>query len=566
MNHLKIINHNYYFRLCIPQDLKAIFGCCEIKRSLATSDYKRANIIASTLAHRLKDIITMARTKPSTLDSDQIKALVDTHIKKVMESLEHRSLTRPPTTIDQAKEEAIHISEMQGDYEEALATRSWHVVDHLVDNLLEGREVDKMSRTKLSRELLGAVVKLHSVMESHALGDYDGMMPGVGVQPEVIPEITSISLGDLADAYEKDKRGSWSPSAVNKWNGYRKVFFRFHDPATQAHTITRRAFYEYRELLRCLPKAFMTTKKYDGKTAEDVKALDVPNPIDPKTVNGHVIFLHGMFKLAVNKLGDITTNPASDMLVPIKGDARKLRDMFTLVDLETIYNSSGFMDAKHPYQFWVTVLSLFTGSRREELCNLYSDDIKKEDGVWYIDITADKPDKRIKTFQIRTVPIHPFVIELGFIDYVRSFEKGQRIWPELNNNNQDQKYGHYYGRWFNDNLLKPLDIKPTKAEKADGAALKDHHSFRHTLINVGIRAGMDVQKVKGLVGHKEKGTTFETYFKGFTVKQIYDEVISQIDHGVDLDHLKKHRFARHNNRDIDPTTLTEKRNHHENQN
>lgn len=120
MNHLKIINHNYYFRLCIPQDLKAIFGCCEIKRSLATC--------------------------------------------------------------------------------------------------LRAGVVDKMSRTKLSRELLGAVVKLHSVMESHALGDYDVMMPGFipQVQPEIIPEITSIFLGELADAYEKDKRGSWALFTMRK--------------------------------------------------------------------------------------------------------------------------------------------------------------------------------------------------------------------------------------------------------------------------------------------------------------------------------------------------------------
>ena len=70
---------------------------------------------------------------------------------------------------------------------------------------------------------------------------------------------------------------------------------------------------------------------------------------------------------------------------------------------------------------------MFTGARREELCNLYQDDIKKEDGVWYIDITADKPGKRIKTYQIRTASIHPFVLELGFLEFVETFQKGQRL-------------------------------------------------------------------------------------------------------------------------------------------
>lgn len=149
-----------------------------------------------------------------------------------------------------------------------------------------------------------------------------------------------------------------------------------------------------------------------------------------------------MFKLAV-KLEYLEKNPASDMQLDIKEDARKLRDMFKPSELEAIVKSPVLKNSKYPYQFWVTVLSLFTGARREELCNLYQEDIKKEDGVWYIDITADKPDKRIKTYQIRAVSLHPFVINLGFIDHVKSFEKGQRIWPELSNNNRDEKYGHY---------------------------------------------------------------------------------------------------------------------------
>ncbi|MCG8550528.1 MAG: hypothetical protein MI799_09030, partial [Desulfobacterales bacterium] len=69
-------------------------------------------------------------------------------------------------------------------------------------------------------------------------------------------------------------------------------------------------------------------------------------------------------------------------------------------------------------------------------------------------------------------------------------------------------------------------IKPTDEAIKEGALKKHFHSFRHTIITLGIRAGMDVLKVKGMVGHNEKGVTFEDYFKGFTVKQIYDEIVS----------------------------------------
>lgn len=54
---------------------------------------------------------------------------------------------------------------------------------------------------------------------------------------------------------------------------------------------------------------------------------------------------------------------------------------------------------------------------------------------------------------------------------------------------------------------------------------------------------MDVLKVKGMVGHDEKGVTFEKYFKGFTVKEIYDEIVSKIDFGIDLSHLKNSKWV-----------------------
>lgn len=188
-------------------------------------------------------------------------------------------------------------------------------------------------------------------------------------------------------------------------------------------------------------------------------------------------------------------------------------------------------------------MALFTGARREELCNLYVEDIKQEDGIWYIDINMDKPDKFIKTYQDRKVPLHPFVLELGFLKYVEGFKKGERLWPQLNNNSQSQKYGHYFGKWFNDDLLGPLGIKPTAEEIREGTLKKHFHSFRHTLTTLAIRSEMDVLKVKGMVGHTENGVTFEEYFKGFTVKQIYDGIVSKIDLGIDLSHLKDSKWV-----------------------
>ena len=278
-------------------------------------------------------------------------------------------------------------------------------------------------------------------------------------------------------------------------------------------------------------------------TADDVKALGLPSDktVSTATINKHITFLNGMFKHAVN-LEYIPSSPASDMQVPEPKGGEQTVDEFSQDDLIKIFNSP-VLGKNYPYQFWIPVLGLYTGARREELCNLYREDIKQEEGIWYIDINMDKPDKFIKTYQSRKVPLHPFLLDLGFLDYIKGFQPGERIWPELSNNNKSKKYGHYFGRWFNNSLLNPLGIKPTANEIGVGALKKTFHSFRHSLITLGIRSGMDVQKVKGLVGHQEKGVTFGTYFKGYTVRQIYDEIVSQIDFGIDLSHLKNSKWV-----------------------
>ncbi len=131
-------------------------------------------------------------------------------------------------------------------------------------------------------------------------------------------------MGDLADSYDKEKRGAWSPAAVSAWSTTRRTLFHFMDTDTQTHTITRRGFHEYRGLLKCLPLRFLSTRKYDGMTADDIKALELPpeQKVSVSTINKHLFFLQGMFKHAVN-LEYIPVNPASDMKVIDKSDARK---------------------------------------------------------------------------------------------------------------------------------------------------------------------------------------------------------------------------------------------------
>jgi integrase len=83
-------------------------------------------------------------------------------------------------------------------------------------------------------------------------------------------------------------------------------------------------------------------------------------------------------------------------------------------------------DQGQAHKFWMPHVGLFTGARVNELCQLNPQvDIRQDEGgIWYLDITDEseghkKVDKSVKTGgSKRTVPIHPQLIKLGFLQYV----------------------------------------------------------------------------------------------------------------------------------------------------
>jgi integrase len=83
--------------------------------------------------------------------------------------------------------------------------------------------------------------------------------------------------------------------------------------------------------------------------------------------------------------------------------------------------------------FWIPLLAAYTGGRREELAQLYVEDIHQyEAGPWFLRIIDDRPDKSVKTDSSRReIPIHPDLIALGLLDLVQGRTPGTRVFPQL---------------------------------------------------------------------------------------------------------------------------------------
>ncbi len=57
-------------------------------------------------------------------------------------------------------------------------------------------------------------------------------------------------------------------------------------------------------------------------------------------------------------------------------------------------------------KFWLPLIAVFSGMRQEEICQLHVEDIRQDEGVWFIDIN-DRPPRKLKNATaVRRVPVH----------------------------------------------------------------------------------------------------------------------------------------------------------------
>ena len=146
-------------------------------------------------------------------------------------------------------------------------------------------------------------------------------------------------------------------------------------------------------------------------------------PLSTTTINHYLTSLCSLFNWA-QKHDYVSANVFSGLTIKQKTKAREQRDAFDKQDLKRIFNlrklKSESIDKNKPAYYWVPLLGLYTGARLNELCQLYVNDIKEIDKIWCIDINRNTNDKKLKNASSeRVIPIHPKLIELGFLNFVK---------------------------------------------------------------------------------------------------------------------------------------------------
>ncbi|MBX9660238.1 MAG: tyrosine-type recombinase/integrase [Nitrospiraceae bacterium] len=274
------------------------------------------------------------------------------------------------------------------------------------------------------------------------------------------------------------------------------------------------------------------------------------------TINKHITHVKQVFSTALRHHRFATSDEIDDMFsdIPLSDSVPKAqkRVNWPLAKLNALFQSpiwtgtqSAEDDRSKRWQsgkfiyvdayWWLPVVALHTGARLEELAQLQHSDLKTDDdGLPYLDIT-DLEERRVKTLtSIRMVPVHPFLLELGFRELFIPGKKG-RVFSELKQAGRPLKWGGQYSEDFTEyrravNLYKNL---------------MDFHAFRHSFVSA-MRsfAKVDSELVGKLVGHVHDpeagkvGTT--TSYTHFSIAANAEE-LAKLDwekHGLNLSHLR----------------------------
>ncbi|MFT3850523.1 MAG: site-specific integrase [Propionivibrio sp.] len=184
-------------------------------------------------------------------------------------------------------------------------------------------------------------------------------------------------------------------------------------------------------------------------------------------------------------------------------------------DLVALFESETYRECRFETssEYWLPLLGLFTGARLNELCQLLKSDIGRHEGVDTILIIDGEENKRLKTdISRRIVPIHSKLIELGFLEFVRSASHG-RIFPHLR---EDPLKPGDYGQRATEDFTAYRRSVGVGNQAGEGKSRKAFHSFRSTFIDAMRKAKPPVPKDRRtrLVGHEYDDTHDDTYNGG----------------------------------------------------
>lgn len=299
----------------------------------------------------------------------------------------------------------------------------------------------------------------------------------------------------------------------------------------------------FTELCRALPNRWgRTTKEREGGIAASLERAKTMAPdmlgVSQVTISKHITWIMAVLDHAEGASKEEGHHPAQPLSfrkarkgVGKKGRQQRKRDRekranWTKQEVRRllsapIWTGSAGMDRRlkpggevlHDAWYWLPLMLPLYGGRSSELAGMPLGHVHEDEPIPYlqIDFTEDRGLKNVQS--IRKLPIHPELIRLGFIEYVRAIRAAgcTMLFPEM-----DSPASSSFASTFYKSIFSPWrawafpDGTPWRHQVGGAWKDKDVHSFRGTATSM--LKGVVPDSVRcDIFGHEGETETARTY-------------------------------------------------------
>lgn len=466
-------NGVYYFRKRVPADLVPMVGRAEVKFSLRTKDPDTAKRLCREADVKVSTEWDLLRKRPAELPWKTILGLAGEAYRELVEKWD---LEPFEPDIWSAFIERFEAEARKGNLEAWLGST--------VDGLLSthGYRATKESRERLIKATHAAMLHAGRSVLKKAHGDYspDPQADRFPPLPNAAPAKTagdSVSFEQLLEAWQAS-RDSPHPNTLREWG--RTLFelkqFVGHDDAKRVSRADVRKWIDY-----------LTEKKgISNRTAKEKKLAAV----------------RAIYRASINKLL-VDNDPTQGLTIVVskrkvlreKGftDEEARRILSAALNAERIEGRTGNR-LKLAYR-WMPWLCAYTGARGGEIAQLRREDVRVEGKIPFIRITPEAG--AVKSGIFRDVPLHPYLIEQGFIEMVKSRPEGPLFYQA------NRSRGETRQPW--DNVRDKVGKWSKNAGRITDASVQPTHAWRHRFKTLCREVGIEMIYANAIQGHAEVG-------------------------------------------------------------
>ncbi len=557
---LQLVGSTYWVRVKVPEPLRraGLIKKREFRKSLRTGDLSVARRL---LPYEIIEIDAEIAAAKQRLDPAPIKALTHPEAEYLARVwFRERDLARSGRKLVYDENWTFHdeIADRE-DAEAGYANPDPQVQAGIRDTtirLLERHGIAVDFETPEFRHLVELVRRggleqarrgLRQARSDFTHRDGDTFFAEAGVDAPIrVTSAKGVTLRALIAQHRAEP--AWqkmSPKSKLKGAAQARLFEQVFGGDLDVSQIRRSDAAELVSLLVRLPAS--ATKRFPGLTAPQAAdaGAKVGAPLMTRlTASSYLSAFSTLMEFAVTR-GVRADNPTTGLSVGVDGVAAKdRRHPFSKEQLIKIFTAplyTGCLNDEAGYarvgpqivrrgRFWVPLMSLFTGMRMNEICQLLVRDVAQLDGVDVIIVAADDAGvKRVKSAAgERFVPIHPELKRCGLLQYRDALAaRGEkRLFPELTAARASGYLSDNFSKWFA-NFLRSCGATQQRTS---------FHSFRHNYRDALREGNISAERVRALGGWSS-GRTEDDYGSGLRASTLAREIEKVGYEGLDLSHL-----------------------------